>query len=88
LSTDSYKYKGWTNCPAFDASLEKLLSFTNFEHLGAASWAGALSGGAKILHGDGLGILHFPLGATLDTITLNSSHGTPPLSLLARIDYS
>ena len=60
--------------------------FTDTEHLGAANGADALGGRTTILHGDGLGALHLPLGAALYTITL---HGTPPLvSLDARIDHS
>ena len=47
----------------------------DLEHLGATNGANALGGGAAILHGDGFGVLHFPLGAALYTITL---HGTPP----------
>jgi len=54
------------------------LGLANFEHLGVAGRASTLSGGAKILHGDSLGILHFPLGAAFDTITLNASHVIPP----------
>ena len=50
--------------------------FSNLEHFGAASGTDALGGRAAILHGDALGVLHLPLGATLYTVTL---HGTPPL---------
>jgi hypothetical protein len=53
-----------------------LLGFANLEHLGAAARADTLSRRSLVLHDDGLGTLHFLLGATLDTITL---HGTPPI---------
>jgi hypothetical protein len=48
----------------------------DFEHFGAADGADALGGGAAILHRDGLGILHFSLGAAFNTISL---HSNPPL---------
>ena len=54
------------------------LGFADFEHLGAADGADALGGGAGVLHDDSLGILHVPLGAAFDTITLNGGHVVPP----------
>jgi hypothetical protein len=47
------------------------LLLTDLEHLGATGGTGALGSGAEILHGDGFGILHFPLGAAFDTVSLN-----------------
>ena len=44
------------------------LAFANAEHLGAAAWANALGGWFTILHGNGLGVFHFFLGATLHAI--------------------
>jgi hypothetical protein len=44
----------------------------DFEHLGGAHGADALSGGAAILHGDGLRIFHLSLGAAFNTISLHS----------------
>jgi hypothetical protein len=48
------------------------LAFADPEHLGGADWAHALSSGAAIFHGDGLGILDFPLSAALNTVGLHS----------------
>ena len=53
------------------------LAFANTEHLGAAVWAYALGGWFAILHGNGLGILHFSLGATLHAICF---HWCSPLN--------
>jgi len=65
------------------SSCEEELGFADFEHLGAASRADALGCRAKIFHGDSLGTLHVPLGATLDTITLDGSHMTPPFRFVS-----
>jgi hypothetical protein len=44
------------------------------EHLGTANGAGTLGGRTAVLHCNGLGILHFPLGTTLHTIPLHQSY--------------
>ena len=41
------------------------------EHLGAADGTNTLGSRLTIFHGDALGVLHFPLGATLDAIRLH-----------------
>ena len=53
----------------------ELCSLSDSEHLCGADWAYTLSGRAAILHRDGLGITHFPLGPTLKTIRF---YGMPP----------
>ena len=45
------------------------------EHLCGADWAYSLRGWTSILHRDGLGVTHLPLGPALHTI---SFHGIPP----------
>jgi hypothetical protein len=56
---------------------KRLLLSADFEHLCATNGANTLGGRAAILHGDGPGVLYFPLGATFNTITL---HDNPPQS--------
>ena len=56
-----------------------LLAGADAEDLGATGRAGALGGGATILHFNGLGSLDFSLGATLYTISL---HVQPPTTKL------
>jgi hypothetical protein len=77
------KAKAGRTVQPLGAEPEEELRLADFEHLGAAGWADALGGGAGILHGDGFGALHLPLGAALDTITLNASHGTPPFGFVS-----
>ena len=50
---------------------ERGLSFADSEHLGRAGRADTLGRGLAVLHRDGLGVLDFPLGATLHTIALH-----------------
>ena len=54
------------------------LAFANPEHFRAAYRANPLSRRPTILHGYGLGILHFPFGMALYTISLHFFN--PPLS--------
>ena len=49
-----------------------LLTFSNSEHFGAARGTYSLSRRLAILHGYRLGILHFLLGAALNTVRLHS----------------
>jgi hypothetical protein len=51
------------------------LAFTYPEHLGTADRAYTSGGWSAIFHGYCLGILHFPLGSTLNAIGL---HYAPP----------
>jgi hypothetical protein len=44
------------------------LALANSEHFSAADWADALGGWFAILHGNGSGVFHFSLGATLHAI--------------------
>jgi hypothetical protein len=55
------------------------LTLPYFEHLGAAGRAHTLGRRLAILHGNGLGILHFFLGAALHTVSL---HFTSPLLIV------
>ena len=48
------------------------LLFADAEHLGPAGRADALSGGLAVLHGNGFGIFHLLLRATLDAICFHS----------------
>jgi cellulose synthase/poly-beta-1,6-N-acetylglucosamine synthase-like glycosyltransferase len=48
-----------------------ILSFSNPEHLGGASWADTLICWFAILHRDSFRILHFLLGFTFHTISLH-----------------
>ena len=48
-----------------------LSALANTEHLGPANGADTLRRWLTILHGNGLGALHLPLGATLYTICLH-----------------
>jgi hypothetical protein len=57
--------------PGFPGLLSIPLTFTDSEHLGAASWANALGSWLTILHFDGFGIAHLLLFATLHTIGLH-----------------
>ena len=50
-------------------------AFAYSEHLRATLRADALSRRFAILHGDGLGVFHFPFGTTLHTICF---HRSPP----------
>jgi len=54
---------------------KRFLLGADFKHLGAACRAHTLGSRAAVLHGDGLGIFHFLLGAAFNTITL---HLNPP----------
>ncbi len=54
----------------------QLLAFSYSEHLSATYGANTLSCWFAVLHGYGLGIPHFPLGAALNTVCL---HFSPPL---------
>jgi hypothetical protein len=88
--------KGWYSAPfpakrkrapSFDsarlfARSGKVL-FADAEHLGAADWASALGSWLTILHGNGFGGFHFPLGAALDAIRLHSV--LPPFFYLKSI---
>jgi hypothetical protein len=56
-------------------NIKQCLFSADFEHLGATSRAYTLGSRTAVLHGDGLGVLHFLLGAALYTITL---HLNPP----------
>ena len=58
------------------------LAFAYFEHLGAASRAHSLGRRLAILHGNGLGIFHFLLGAAFHTIRLHPV--SPFLFVLAK----
>ena len=58
------------------------LALPNFEHLGATNRAHTLGRWLAILHGNGLGILHFFLGAALHTICLHPL--SPFLIVLAK----
>jgi hypothetical protein len=49
------------------------LFLADSEHLCAAGWAHALGSRLAVLHGDGLGIAHFFLGAAFDAIGLHDS---------------
>jgi len=49
----------------------KDLGLTDSEHLGAAYRAHPLDRRTAVLHGDGPGILHLPLGTTLDAVCLH-----------------
>ena len=51
------------------------MAFANAEYLGATGRADVLSRRPTILHGYDLGILHFPLGFTLNTVRLH--HDSP-----------
>ena len=55
------------------------LTLPYFEHLGAAGRTHTLRRWLAILHGNGLGILHFFLGAALHTV---SFHFTSPLLIV------
>jgi hypothetical protein len=55
----------------FETRLKWGLGFADAEHLCAADRTNALGGWLAILHLDSLGVLDFPLGATLDTIALH-----------------
>jgi hypothetical protein len=63
------------------------LAFANAEHLGAALRANALGGWFTILHGNGLGVFHFSLGATLHAIRF---HWYSPLNwiIFIRVSHS
>jgi len=50
------------------------LCLTDSEHLGSAYRAHALSRRLAILHGDGFGVLYFPLGAAFDAVRLHQTH--------------
>lgn len=56
---------------------ESSILLADSEHLGAASRADALGCWLAVLHRDGFGVLHFLLGAALNTISLHSV--LPPL---------
>ena len=49
-------------------------TFTNPEHLGAASMAGPLRSGLAILHSDGLGLFHLFLFFTFNTIGIHPTN--------------
>ena len=59
------------------------LTFTDPEHLGSACWTHTLCCRPFVLHGYGLGILHFFLGSTFHTVCLHSNN----LLLLLRVIY-
>ncbi len=48
-----------------------MLSLTDSEHLGATYRTCTLSRRLTVLHGDGLSVLDFSFGATLNTISLH-----------------
>jgi hypothetical protein len=58
------------------------LALADFEHLGATNRAHTLGRRLAILHGNGLGILHFSLGTALHTIRLHPV--SPFLFVLAK----
>ena len=58
------------------------LALPYFEHLGAANRAHSLGRRLAVLHGDGLGALHFFLGAAFHTIRLHPV--SPFLFVLAK----
>jgi hypothetical protein len=58
------------------------LALPDFEHLGATNRAHTLGRRLAILHGNGLGILHFFLGAALHTVSLHFT--SPSLIVLAK----
>ena len=71
------KYKGWIVRGGYPAlyiqALEMVrLLFADAEHLGPAGRADALRGGLAVLHGNGFGIFHLLLGATLNAICFHS----------------
>ena len=47
--------------------------FADAEHLGATVGAHTLGGRLAILHGNGPGVLHFPIGAAFNTLGLHQS---------------
>lgn len=51
------------------------LSFADLEHLGTTDGADPLGSRSAVLHGDGLGAFHDPLGAAFHAITF---HKYPP----------
>jgi len=65
-------------------SYKKALTLAYLEHLGAAYRANPLRCRPAVLHSYRPGILHFPLGATLHTITLHLFTSL----FLARISHS
>jgi hypothetical protein len=56
---------------SFLKDLQADLTFTNPKQLGAAYWARALRRRSAVFHCDFLGILHFPFGPALHTISLH-----------------
>jgi hypothetical protein len=55
------------------------LALTDAEHLGPAGGADTLGGRSAVLHGNDAGVLHFLLGAALDTVCL---HLIPPMAMM------